>query len=47
MKVTNETTIYRGVHHDREDLDESSAKNVWSAVHTITRSFRVKHEAGE
>ncbi|KAJ5478904.1 hypothetical protein N7530_004413 [Penicillium desertorum] len=34
--VTNETTIYRGVHHDREDLDESSAKNVWSAVHTIT-----------
>lgn len=34
--VTNETTIYRGVHHDREDLDETSAKNVWSAVHTIT-----------
>jgi E3 ubiquitin-protein ligase TRIP12 len=34
--VTYETTIYRGVHHDREDLDESSAKNVWSAVHTIT-----------
>lgn len=34
--VTNETTIYRGVHHDRENLDESSAKNVWSAVHTIT-----------
>ncbi|KAI2705110.1 hypothetical protein CBS147317_2062 [Penicillium roqueforti] len=34
--VTNETTIYRGVHHDREDLDESSAKNVWSGVHTIT-----------
>ncbi|OQD85941.1 hypothetical protein PENSOL_c095G08026 [Penicillium solitum] len=34
--VTNETTIYRGVHHDREDLDETSAKNVWSSVHTIT-----------
>ncbi|KAJ5417946.1 uncharacterized protein N7487_001496 [Penicillium crustosum] len=34
--VTNETTIYRGVHHDRENLDETSAKNVWSAVHTIT-----------
>ncbi|KAJ5347170.1 hypothetical protein MYU51_019749 [Penicillium brevicompactum] len=34
--VDLETTIYRGVHHDREDLDEASAKNVWSSVHTIT-----------
>jgi E3 ubiquitin-protein ligase TRIP12 len=34
--VNLETTIYRGVYHDREDLDEASAKNVWSSVHTIT-----------
>ncbi|CAG8112315.1 unnamed protein product [Penicillium salamii] len=34
--VDLETTIYRGVHHDREDLDETSAKNVWSSIHTIT-----------
>jgi E3 ubiquitin-protein ligase TRIP12 len=34
--VNLDTTIYRGVHHDREDLDETNAKNVWSSVHTIT-----------
>lgn len=33
--VDLDTTIYRGVHHDREDVDEASSKNVWSSVHTI------------
>ena len=32
--LSNETTIYRAVHHDRENVDISS-KNVWSAIHTI------------
>ncbi|CAG7931621.1 unnamed protein product [Penicillium olsonii] len=34
--VDLETTIYRGVHHDRGELDQASAKNVWSSIHTIT-----------
>ncbi|KAJ5776250.1 uncharacterized protein N7511_001261 [Penicillium nucicola] len=34
--VSSETTVYRAVHHNREHLDENSAKNVWSAVHTVT-----------
>lgn len=32
--VRNDTTIYRAVHHSREDVDPS-ARNVWAAVHTI------------
>lgn len=32
--LSNETTIYRAVHHDRENVDVSS-RNVWSAIHTI------------
>jgi E3 ubiquitin-protein ligase TRIP12 len=34
--VSSETTVYRAVHHNREHVDEASAKNVWSAVHTVT-----------
>ncbi|OQD81025.1 hypothetical protein PENANT_c030G07908 [Penicillium antarcticum] len=34
--ISSETTVYRAVHHNREHLDENSAKNVWSAVHTVT-----------
>lgn len=34
--VSSDTTVYRAVHHNREHLDETSAKNVWSAVHTVT-----------
>ncbi|KAI9925187.1 Ubiquitin fusion degradation protein 4 [Aspergillus wentii] len=32
--VSSETTIYRAVHHNREQV-ESNARNVWSAVHTV------------
>lgn len=32
--ISNETTIYRAVHHDRENVDASS-RNVWSTVHTV------------
>ncbi|PWY83725.1 hypothetical protein BO94DRAFT_113351 [Aspergillus sclerotioniger CBS 115572] len=32
--VTNETTIYRAVHHNRQPADPS-ARNVWSSVHTV------------
>ncbi|OOF98831.1 hypothetical protein ASPCADRAFT_204543 [Aspergillus carbonarius ITEM 5010] len=32
--VSNETTIYRAVHHNRQHADPS-AKNVWSSVHTV------------
>lgn len=32
--VSSETTIYRAVHHNRQ-LSDSSARNVWSAVHTV------------
>lgn len=34
--ITSETTVYRAVHHNREHLDEVKAKNVWSAIHTVT-----------
>ncbi|KAJ6160693.1 hypothetical protein N7470_004089 [Penicillium chermesinum] len=34
--ISGDTTIYRAVHHNREHLDEVKAKNVWSAVHTVT-----------
>lgn len=33
--ITNDTTVYRAVHHGRENMDVQSAKNVWSAIHTI------------
>ncbi|OJZ91067.1 hypothetical protein ASPFODRAFT_29487 [Aspergillus luchuensis CBS 106.47] len=32
--VSNETTIYRAVHHNRQHA-EPNARNVWSAVHTV------------
>ncbi|PWY65232.1 hypothetical protein BO70DRAFT_188500 [Aspergillus heteromorphus CBS 117.55] len=32
--VSNETTIYRAVHHNRQQTDPN-AKNVWSAIHTV------------
>ncbi|PYH93051.1 hypothetical protein BO71DRAFT_9064 [Aspergillus ellipticus CBS 707.79] len=32
--VSNETTIYRAVHHNRQHADPS-ARNVWSSVHTV------------
>ncbi|KAJ6108115.1 hypothetical protein N7523_009438 [Penicillium sp. IBT 18751x] len=34
--VPADTTVYRAVYHNREHIDEVSAKNVWSAVHTVT-----------
>lgn len=34
--VPSDVTVYRAVYHNREHLDEVSAKNVWSAVHTVT-----------
>lgn len=34
--ISNDTTVYRAVHHNREHIDEASVKNVWSAVHTVT-----------
>jgi E3 ubiquitin-protein ligase TRIP12 len=34
--VPSDITVYRAVYHNREHLDEVSAKNVWSAVHTVT-----------
>lgn len=33
--ISNDTTVYRAVHHGREDMDVQSARNVWSAIHTI------------
>ncbi|KAJ9250841.1 hypothetical protein DTO207G8_5833 [Paecilomyces variotii] len=33
--ISNETTIYRAVHQQRENLEESYGRNVWSAVHTV------------
>ncbi|KAL4896144.1 hypothetical protein BDV59DRAFT_172143 [Aspergillus ambiguus] len=32
--ISNETTIYRAVHHNREQTDPA-ARNVWAAVHTV------------
>ena len=34
--IPNETTIYRAVHHNREQPNDSSTRSVWSGVHTIT-----------
>ncbi|KAJ5923377.1 Ubiquitin-protein ligase Ufd4 [Penicillium verhagenii] len=34
--VPSDTTVYRAVHHNREQLDETKSKNVWSAIHTVT-----------
>lgn len=34
--VSSDTTVYRAVHHNRENLEESHAKNVWTAIHTVT-----------
>lgn len=34
--VPSDTTVYRAVHHNREHIEESHAKNVWTAVHTVT-----------
>lgn len=33
--IPNDTTIYRAVHHDREDVDIQGTRNVWSAIHTV------------
>ena len=33
--ISNDTTVYRAVHHGRENMDVQSARNVWSAIHTI------------
>ncbi|GMF67433.1 unnamed protein product [Aspergillus oryzae] len=32
--ITGDTTIYRAVHHNRQDSD-TSGRHVWSAVHTV------------
>ncbi|KAJ6027994.1 hypothetical protein N7540_003570 [Penicillium herquei] len=34
--IASDITVYRAVHHNREHIDEAKAKNVWSAVHTVT-----------
>lgn len=34
--ISSDITVYRAVHHNREHLDEPGAKNVWSAIHTVT-----------
>jgi E3 ubiquitin-protein ligase TRIP12 len=34
--VPSDTTVYRAVHHNREHIEESHAKNVWTAIHTVT-----------
>ncbi|KAJ5669766.1 hypothetical protein N7462_010836 [Penicillium macrosclerotiorum] len=34
--ISSDTTVYRAVHHNREQVDEAKTKNVWSAVHTVT-----------
>ena len=37
--ISSETTIYRAVHHDRENAESRSqdtwSRNVWSAIHTV------------
>lgn len=33
--IPNETTIYRAVHYNRPQPTDLSARNVWSAVHTV------------
>ncbi|PGH27778.1 hypothetical protein AJ80_00566 [Polytolypa hystricis UAMH7299] len=33
--ISNDTTVYRAVHHNRERVADSPSRNVWSAIHTI------------
>ncbi|KAK5058768.1 hypothetical protein LTR84_011032 [Exophiala bonariae] len=33
--IPNNTTIYRAVHHNRDQPQDSSSRSVWSGVHTI------------
>ncbi|ODH12981.1 hypothetical protein ACO22_07722 [Paracoccidioides brasiliensis] len=33
--ISNDTTVYRAIHHNREHLSDTLSRNVWSAVHTI------------
>ena len=33
--IPNETTIYRAVHHNREQPSDTAGRSVWSGVHTI------------
>lgn len=33
--ISNETTVYRAVHHDREHVEDANARNVWSSIHTV------------
>ncbi|OAX79472.1 hypothetical protein ACJ72_06210 [Emergomyces africanus] len=33
--ISNDTTVYRAIHHNREHLSDSIPRNVWSMVHTI------------
>ncbi|KZF20998.1 hypothetical protein L228DRAFT_248745 [Xylona heveae TC161] len=35
QSISNETTIYRAVHFNKPQSDESSARTVWSAVHPV------------
>ncbi|KAJ5090070.1 Ubiquitin-protein ligase Ufd4 [Penicillium argentinense] len=34
--VSSDTTVYRAVHHNRDNIEETQAKNVWTAIHTVT-----------
>ena len=33
--ISSQSTIYRAVHHNRSQLDETPGRNVWSAIHSI------------
>lgn len=33
--ITSETTVYRAVHQSKEQVDDFSSRNLWSAVHQI------------
>lgn len=33
--IPNNTTIYRAVHHNRDQPQDSSSRSVWSGVHTV------------
>ncbi|KAK2784285.1 Ubiquitin fusion degradation protein 4 [Onygenales sp. PD_12] len=33
--ISNETTIYRAIHHNREHFGDSLSRNVWSTLHTV------------
>ncbi|KAH8689538.1 putative ubiquitin-protein ligase Ufd4 [Talaromyces proteolyticus] len=32
--ITNETTIYRAIHHSRDHIDDGG-RNIWAAIHTV------------